>query len=370
MRTYDSDVETGPEDVEPTAVGPEPTALGEGSRLTTAPSPITAASAYQHELDGTDVLFGDMDLADMAHLLELVDADLVDAEVAARVADGLVTMHHEGPDGVNWDPVAGDIYNNRIRRLQDLVGDASHVLHTGRARRECTTLAWHLAARRAVLDLGDDLVNLVETISRAARVEIDTSAPDFTYLQRAQPTTLGHYLSGFAWPLLRDLERLVAGLDRVDASPAGGGAVNGSTLPLDRLRMAQRLGFASTLPNTRDAMWQSDLAMELATLAMSPALNASRLAEDLFVWSSVEFDYFVCADEHCRNSVIMPQKKKPLRARLPARPRSGGARSNDIGHRHSAWRDRSARRPHYRIRRGSQSVTRDGGWGPAHGRDH
>ena len=304
-------METGSDQTPPAAGQGAGRALGQGSRLTAAPSVIASATAYQHELDGVDHLFGHMDLADMAHLLELVDVGLVGPGTAQRLADGLATMQREGPAAIEWDPVAGDIYNNRTGRLRVLAGDAVDALHTGRARRECTTLAWHLAARRAVLELGDALLELVGAIADAARREITTIAPDFTYLQRAQPTTLGHYLSGFAWPLVRDLDRTRTAFLRVDASPAGGGSVNGSMLPLDRERMAQRLGFSSVLAHTRDAMWQSDLAAELAGLATSPAVNVSRLAEDLFVWSTVEFGYFESADEHCRNSVIMPQKKNP-----------------------------------------------------------
>jgi argininosuccinate lyase len=298
-----------PGDTEP--IEPGPIALGEGSRLTAPPSALAATTAYQHELDGIDVLFADLDLADMAHLLELVEVGLVDRPTAGVVARGLLELRAAGPDAVDWDPVAGDVYNNRTRHLRATVGEQVDVIHTGRARREATTLAWHLAARRAVVDVAEATAGLTAELVAATRREAGTIAPDFTYLQRAHPTSLGHYLCGFAWPLVRDLERLAGALDHADTSPAGSGSVNGSALPLDRRRMAARLGFAQPVAHTRDAMWQADLAVELAAAATSPLVTVGRLADDLFVWSSPEFGYFVNADEHCRNSVIMPQKRNP-----------------------------------------------------------
>jgi len=308
-----------------------PIALGEGSRLKARPTPLAAATAYQHELSGIDVLFADFDLADMSHLLELVEVGLVDSATAKVVANGLLNLRSAGPHAVSWDPVAGDIYNNRTRHLSSAVGEQIDVIHTGRARREAATLAWHLASRRAVIEVATSTAGLVRELTATARRESGTIAPDFTYLQRAHPTSLGHYLCGFAWPLVRDLERLSLALDHVDASPAGSGSVNGSVLPLDRVRMAERLGFGRPVDHTRDAMWQADVGFELASVATTALVTVGRLAEDLFIWSTPEFSYFINADEHCRNSVIMPQKRNPYAlAYLRGRARSAAGSLNAV----------------------------------------
>src|SRR2546422_232818 len=82
--------------------------------------------------------------------------------------------------------------------------------------------------------------------------------PDQTYLQQAQPSTFGHYVLTFAYPALRDAERLLAAGDWVNRSPGGAGCVNGSRLGLDRDRTASLLGFDGLIDHTRDAMWQTD----------------------------------------------------------------------------------------------------------------
>jgi argininosuccinate lyase len=135
--------------------------------------------------------------------------------------------------------------------------------------------------------------------------------PDYTYLQQAQPTTLGHYLLGFVYPMLRDAERLRACFQRINLSPGGIASVNGSRLPLDRNRLADLLGFDGIVLHSRDAMWQADTPIEITSAATALLVNLDRLAEDLQVWSTREFNLVALADDFARTSVIMPQKKNP-----------------------------------------------------------
>jgi argininosuccinate lyase len=136
--------------------------------------------------------------------------------------------------------------------------------------------------------------------------------PDYTYLQAAQPTTFGHYLLGFAYPLLRDLERLELLFGQFNRSPMGCGSTNGSRLAQGRRQMAELLGFAGVIDHGRDAMWQPDLCVETASILAGCAINLSRLAEDLQVYSTREFALVELDDSHARASKIMPQKKNPF----------------------------------------------------------
>jgi argininosuccinate lyase len=135
--------------------------------------------------------------------------------------------------------------------------------------------------------------------------------PDYTYLQHAQPTTLAHYLLSFVYPLLRDLDRLQGCFLRTNRSPAGIGSINGSRLPVDRRRLAELLGFDGVIVNTRDAMWQVDGPVEITAMVTALLLHLDRLAEDLQIWNTAEFDLVELADRHARISLIMPQKKNP-----------------------------------------------------------
>src|SRR5437764_374013 len=144
-----------------------------------------------------------------------------------------------------------------------------------------------------------------------AESHIQTLMPDYTYLQQAQPTTLGHYLLGFAYPVLRDLDRVGACYGRTNMSPAGVGGVNGTRWPIDRDRLAALLGFDGLTTHARDAMWQADQPLEVMSVVTAALLNLDRLAEDLQVWVTSEFDLIELSERHVRGSMVMPQKKNP-----------------------------------------------------------
>jgi argininosuccinate lyase len=122
---------------------------------------------------------------------------------------------------------------------------------------------------------------------------------------------VGHYLLSFAYPVIRDGRRLLDVFDWLNGSPAGAGCVNGTRLQRDRAAMATRLGFGSVIVNTRDAMWQVDGLIQLASTLASLALTQTSVAEDLEIWASSEFDYVELAEEYTRASVLMPQKRNP-----------------------------------------------------------
>jgi argininosuccinate lyase len=286
--------------------------LGAGSRLQGAPAATLATSAFAHELRATRYLWAGMGHADMAHLGMLVEAGIVSPADGAILLDAFEDLQGLAPEDLTLDPASGDVYSNRDRMLADLVGHArAGLIHTGRARREATTIAWQLACRERLLRAGTAAAGLLVTLVSVARRHRGSLMPDFTYLHHAQPTTLGHYLTGFAWPLSRDLDRLARALDLVNRSPAGSGSVNGSRLPLDRALAADLLECHGIIEHTRDAMWAPDMALEQMAVALSLATTLDRIAEDLHIWNTAEFGFVELADQHTRTSVVMPQKKNP-----------------------------------------------------------
>jgi argininosuccinate lyase len=172
-------------------------------------------------------------------------------------------------------------------------------------------VAWKLAVRGRVLDLAEALVACGAALSDRAEELRDALAPDYTYLQAAQPTSFGHTLLTFAFPLLRDLDRLTALHARVDRCPAGCGSANGSALPQDRERLGELLGFGGLVTHARDAMWEADLPIECLAAIVTSLVNLDRLAEDLLFFSTAEVGLVSVADAHSRASKILPQKKNP-----------------------------------------------------------
>jgi probable phosphoglycerate mutase len=97
----------------------------------------------------------------------------------------------------------------------------------------------------------------------------------------------------------------------VNRSPAGAGGTTGSSLPLDRELLASRLGFYGVIPHARDAMWQADGFVDLLATLASVAVEAGQVAADLEIWASPAYGFIGLADEYCRVSALMPQKKNP-----------------------------------------------------------
>jgi argininosuccinate lyase len=281
-----------------------------GSRLKSMPSDVLIESAFTSELSYQLHLFEAIGLVDIAHTLIALELRIIPKSQGHLLLVQLLHLQTR-PESFEMTPTRGDIYTNREAWLADQT-EAVGWLGAGRARREATTTAFILVLRQTLVEFIETLVRLATTIVRKAEQYSLSIMPDYTYLQAAQPTTFGHYLLGFAYPLLRDLERLEAFLARLNLSPMGCGSTNGSRLLQGRQPLADLLGFNGVVPHARDAMWQADLFIEAASILTTSSINLSRLAEDLQVYSTQEFGLVELDDRHARASKIMPQKKNPF----------------------------------------------------------
>jgi argininosuccinate lyase len=281
---------------------------GTGGSTTPVPAPELIVAGFGYESRGAATLHDGLNQADLAHVLDLLDRGLIPRSAAVAL---LRVVLDASMDSIGYDPVDGEPYNSRERAFAARIGTAAGWLHAGRPRREATRVAFRLDARRRTAGVVLAAAALAAALAKRAGDHRDTLFPDQTYLQHAQPSTVGHYLLSFAYPVIRDGCRLLDVFDWLNASPAGAGCVNGTRLQRDRTAVGSRLGFTSVIANTRDAMWQVDGLVQLASTLASLALTQSSLAEDLEIWASPEFDYAAVAEEYSRGSVLMPHKRNP-----------------------------------------------------------
>jgi argininosuccinate lyase len=146
--------------------------------------------------------------------------------------------------------------------------------------------------------------------------------PGFTHLQIAQPVTLQLHLMAYHAMLERDKARLMDCADRLNECPLGACALAGTSYPINREMTAKALGFKAPMANTMDAIAARDFVLEFLSAAAICAMNLSRLAEELVLWSTVQFGYILLPDSYTTGSSIMPQKKNPDAAEL-VRAKSG-----------------------------------------------
>lgn len=296
--------------------------LGVGHRLKQPPSKAMGA-AMNSELRYAAHIAQGLSYADIAHVIMLTEQCIIPRPTATLLLTALLELHETNFAEWTSDLTEGDLYDHRDAWLRQRLGTTSGWLHTARARREAINLGWLIGLKGGLLSLQDSLVELLDSTTRLCSRHQDTLMPDFTYLQHAHPTTLGHYLLGFVYPFERDTQRLARLLPDLDACPAGSVSTNGTRLPVNRERMRELLGFQTLIPHNRDAMWQTDLPIALMSVLVSIQTTIDRLAEELLIWSTTEFGFVELSDAHCRTSVIMPQKKNPYAlAHLRGRARS------------------------------------------------
>jgi argininosuccinate lyase len=279
--------------------------LGAGGPISRGPAPELVEAGYELELADAPLLARGFGLADLAHVIAL---DAIPGEDRRALLGALVELLDEE---VEADSRYGDLANVRERELERRIGAAAGWLNAGRPRREAGRIAFRIALRTRVLDLAAAVTRYAAALTELGARERDTLMPDYTYLQAAQPTTAGHWALSFAYPALRDVERLRGDFEWVNGSPAGTGGVNGSRFALDRERLAELLGFSRPIEHTRDANWQTDGLADLTSHAALAATGASRFAEDVEVYGSEEFALLRIGDELCRASALMPQKRNP-----------------------------------------------------------
>ncbi len=275
------------------------------------PAPELVDSGFALENADASFLHRGLNLADIAHVLDLARRGIVPAPAQRALLDLLLEVDGVPAEDFPYDPANGEPYNSREKYFVSLIGDVAGWLHAGRPRREAARVALRLHLRRQLTELVAEAVAFAREATAKALEHAETLLPDQTYLQQAQPSTFGHYLLSFVYSTVRDARRLLDELDWVDASPGGAGCVNGTRLLEDRGPIAGALGFRGVIPHTRDAMWQVDGLIHILATAASLLSNFSKLAEDLEIFASSEFDFVDLDDAYTRSSILMPNKRNP-----------------------------------------------------------
>ncbi|MFW6116999.1 MAG: argininosuccinate lyase [Thermoproteota archaeon] len=184
-------------------------------------------------------------------------------------------------------------------------------LHIAKSRNDQVSTAIRMELREILIRLMSHLFNLQQAIIKLAEKHVRTILLGYTHLQPAQPITLAHHLLSYVDSLERDLQRLEECYKRVNLCPMGSGALATSSFPVNRERLAELLGFTGILENSMDAVGSRDFILETLAGTTITAMDISRIAEDLILWSCPDFGIIELPDSYSSTSSIMPQKKNP-----------------------------------------------------------
>ncbi len=302
-----------------------------GGRFDGGPSPELEALSRSTHFDWRLTPY---DLAGShAHANVLHRAGLLSEADVAELHRGLEVLARRYAAGeLRPHPSDEDVHGALERLLLDEIGpEVGGRLRAGRSRNDQVATLFKAFLRDHARSVAARVLDLVAALETQAQAHLGAIMPGRTHLQHAQPVLLSHHLLAHAWPLLRDVERLRDWDARVAAeSPYGSGALAGSSLGLDPESVAAELGFTGSSANSIDGTAARDFVAEFAFVTAMIGVDVSRLAEEVILWTTREFDFATLDDSWSTGSSIMPQKKNPDIAEL-ARGKSGRLIGNLTG---------------------------------------
>ncbi len=264
----------------------------------------------------------------IAHARMLAKQGVIAEKDAETIVNGLTAIQREIEQGeFPFKTELEDIHMNIEARLIEMVGEVGGKLHTARSRNDQVALDLRLFSRDAIATTLAQLEDLQRALIALAEANEKVVIPGYTHLQRAQPVLLAHHLLAYFEMLKRDGERFNDCFKRTDVMPLGSGALAGVAYDIDREFLARELGFDAVSRNSLDAVSDRDFVLEYLAAASFSMMHLSRLAEELILWSSAEFDFIELDEAYATGSSIMPQKKNPDVAEL-ARGKAGRVYGN------------------------------------------
>lgn len=246
----------------------------------------------------------------IAHAKMLGKQGIISPEESEKIVAGLKIINEELIAGkIEFDVKNEDIHMNIESLLTEKIGPVAGKLHTARSRNDQVATDFHLWVKHRLPHVLESLTELQEELLTLATTHAGTIMSGYTHLQHAQPITYGHYLLAYFEMFQRDYERFEFNQKHTDILPLGAAALAGTTFPIDREFVASELGFDSIYHNSLDAVSDRDFALEFLSNAAILMMHLSRMAEELILWSTYEFNYIELSDDFSTGSSIMPQKK-------------------------------------------------------------
>jgi len=262
--------------------------------------------SFDHRLYAHDVA------ASIGHAQMLAHVGLISDEECRQIEQALTDIGKEIGEGrFDFRMDLEDIHMHVEAALIDRLGDVGRKLHSGRSRNDQVSTDVRMWVRDAIYRID----GRVEYLQRAFIGRCDHDAgvilPGYTHLQRAQPVLASHYWLAYCEKLERDRGRLADCRKRANVCGLGAAALAGTSLPIDRDDVAQRLGFEGVAANSLDASSDRDFVLEFVFVLSLVAEHLSTWAEEWILWSTAEFNFLTLPEEFCTGSSIMPQKINP-----------------------------------------------------------
>src|SRR5262249_4797985 len=277
-----------------------------------APAYVTNVLNENFE-DAKALLLAPMMAINYAHLVMLAAQGIVPRADARKLRDALDSISQDDVRRVQYDGTYEDLFFYVERLVVQACGeDVAGRLHTARSRNDIDMTMYRMRQREFVLGLIAATFALRRTLLDLVDRHRDTILAVHTHTQRAQPTTVAHYMLAAVEQLERDAVRLKGAYERTNRNPLGACAITGTGFPIDRQLTSELLGFCGPTGNTYGSIATVDYLLESASAAIVLLTGVGRVVQDLLLWCTAEVGYLRLGDGYVQCSSIMPQKRNPV----------------------------------------------------------
>lgn len=252
-------------------------------------------------------------LGSMAHVKMLLEIGLVKENEYKQLSKELKSIYEEAVSGnfIIEDGIE-DVHSQVELLLTRKLGDIGKKIHSGRSRNDQVLVDLKLFSRSKIISLVQDVSNLIDTLIFQSNKYKDILFPGYTHLQIAMPSSFGLWFAAYAESLVDDLQFLLGAFKVCNRNPLGSAAGYGSSFPLKRQKTTDLLGFDNMNYNVVYAQMGRGKMEKLVSMGISSiAATISKLAYDVCLYTSQNFNFMKLTDEFTTGSSIMPHKKNP-----------------------------------------------------------
>ncbi|HWF83421.1 MAG TPA: argininosuccinate lyase [Vicinamibacterales bacterium] len=263
--------------------------------------------------DAKELLLGPLMAIEYAHLVMLTAQGIVSPGDAHALRCALDGIDSDKIRRTAYDGTYEDLFFYVERLIIAACGeDIAGRLHTARSRNDIDMTMYRMRQRELILGLIAATCELRDSLLGLAGRHTQTILAVHTHTQRAQPTTVAHYLLAMIEQLERDTARLESAYERTNRNPLGACAITGTGFPIDRQQTSELLGFCGPTGNTYGSIATVDYLLESASAASVLLTGLGRFVQDMLLWSTSEVGYLRLGDGYVQSSSIMPQKRNPV----------------------------------------------------------
>ncbi|RJP28200.1 MAG: argininosuccinate lyase [Candidatus Omnitrophota bacterium] len=288
-----------------------------GGRFSKKTDPLveefTKSVQYDYKLAECDII------GSVLHVSVLKSAGYLNAQEAKKLTKELEQISAGLKSGkLKINKNDEDIHTFIQNALQKKVGSLALKLHTARSRNDQVVFATKLYCKFAITKLNCNIESLKAALINVGMENAKVILPGFTHMQHAQPVSLKDYFSAYEEMLERDSKRLDYIFDNLEIN-MGSGALAGTPIMAGEYsikagKLIKTLGLDTELNihptnNSLDTVSDRDFVIEILSVLSTIGMHLSRLAEDLIIWSTKEFDFVEIDESFCTGSSLMPQKK-------------------------------------------------------------